>query len=213
MERQIKNKDFKILAAGDIHGDVELTKKLADKAKEENVDLVILTGDITFLDNPVKGIIEPFSKIGKKVLIIPGNHEPIATIDFFTQAYKNIQNIHGSYIKIGDIGIFGAGGADTGPFSRISDYEIYKLLKKGFEKLKNTKIRIMATHAHPSNSLIERIAPGFKGNKGIEMAIKTFKPEIALCSHIHEAWGIEEKIGNTKLINVGREGKIIEISC
>jgi len=40
----------KILAVGDIHGDSKLIKKLAEKAKEENVDLVILAGDLTILE-------------------------------------------------------------------------------------------------------------------------------------------------------------------
>ena len=44
-----------------------------------------------------------------------------------------------------------------------------------------------------------------------EKAIKQFKPDILLHGHIHEASGFEEYIGKTKVINVGREGKIIEI--
>ena len=68
----------------------------------------------------------------------------------------------------------------------------------------------MATHVHPAKSLIEKITP-FEGSEGVKKAIERFQPDIALCSHIHEAWGIEEKIGKTKLINVGREGRIIEV--
>ena len=52
-------KKFKILAAGDFHGDSSITKKLAEKAVKEKVDLVILTGDIT---SPVEtqNILKPF---------------------------------------------------------------------------------------------------------------------------------------------------------
>lgn len=202
---------MKILAAGDIHGDPKITKRLAEKAKKEDVDLVILTGDLTFLDQSIKNLIYPFSKVHKQVLIIPGNHETIATADFLAEVYSNATNIHGYSVKIGDVGIFGAGGANVGPFSRMSESELYDLLKKGFDKIKNSRFKIMATHVHPSNSLIEKITPGFRGSEGVERAIKKFKPDIAVCSHIHEAWGIEEKIGKTKLINIGKEGKIIEI--
>ena len=45
----------------------------------------------------------------------------------------------------------------------------------------------------------------------VREAIERFQPDLALCGHVHEAEGIEEKIGKTKLINVGRQGKIIEI--
>ena len=40
---------------------------------------------------------------------------------------------------------------------------------------------------------------------------KKFKPDILLSGHIHEAEGLQEKIGKTKIISVGKKGKIIEI--
>jgi uncharacterized protein len=204
-------KKFKILAAGDIHGDTELVKKLAKKAKKENVDLVILAGDITFLENSIDNLIGPFERVKKQVLIIPGNHESVATTNLLTEIYSNTRSIHGYAVKIKDVGVFGAGGANIGPFSRMKESELYDLLKRGFDSVKDSKIKIMATHMHPSNSLIEKITPFFKGSSGIERAIKKFKPDIAICAHIHEAWGVEDRMGDTLLINVGREGKIIEI--
>ena len=206
-----KSKKFKILAAGDLHGDASLANKLAETAKKENVDLVILTGDLTFIEQSTRGILSPFVKAKKKVLIIPGNHETIATADFLTQIYPDVKNIHGYSVKFGDIGIFGAGGANIGPFSRMKESELYRLLLKGFYDIKDSKVKIMVTHVHPSNSLIERFTSFFKGSYGVERAIKRLSPDIALCSHVHEASGIEEKIGITKVISVGRMGKIIEI--
>ena len=47
--------------------------------------------------------------------------------------------------------------------------------------------------------------------EAITKAIKQFKPDILIHGHIHEAGGMEEKIGKTLVINVGREGRIIEI--
>jgi len=203
---------MKILAAGDIHGDTSLVEKLAQRARKENVDLVILAGDLTFFENSTKNLIGPFKKVNKKVLIIPGNHESIATMDFLAETYSDVKNLHGYSVKFGDVGIFGAGGTSkTGPFSFISEKEMYKLLFKGFSNVKDSKIKIMVTHEHPSNSLIEKFLGRGSGNKSIEKAIESFKPDIALCSHVHEAWGIEENMNNTKLINVGREGKIIEV--
>ena len=38
-----------------------------------------------------------------------------------------------------------------------------------------------------------------------------FKPDVAISAHIHEAGGIEEKIGKTKVINVAKKPKIFEI--
>ena len=58
---------------------------------------------------------------------------------------------------------------------------------------------------------MEKFTSFFPGSDGIRKAIDKLKPDILLCSHVHEAEGIEEKIGKTKVINVGKSGKIIEI--
>ena len=76
---------MKILASGDIHGDTMLAEKLAEKAEKENVDLVVLCGDLTQFEQSTEGIIGPFAKKGKKVLLIPGNHETVATADFLAE--------------------------------------------------------------------------------------------------------------------------------
>jgi len=201
-------KKIKILAVGDIHGDTGLVKKLAEKAEKENVDLVILTGDLTFFDSSTKNLIGPFVKAKKEVLLLHGNHESIATIDFLSKLYPSTKNLHGySFIK-NDIGIFGAGGAEM-EFNKTGNTEIFDILKKGNENLKGVKKKIMVTHMHPRGSKSE--FSGFPGSKGIKKAIEKFKPDIALFSHIHEGAGIEEKIGKTKLINVSRKAKIFEI--
>ena len=75
----------------------------------------------------------------------------------------------------------------------------------------NMNKKIMVTHVHPSSTKMEKFTSFFPGSKGVERAIKKFQPDLLLCSHVHEAEGIEEKIGNTKIINVGRQGKIITI--
>jgi len=206
MEKK-QNRKFRILAAGDLHGDENLTKKLALKAEKENVDLVILTGDLTGWVE-TKNIIKPFKDKKKKVLIIPGNWDSFATADFLANFY-GVRNIHGYSVTYENIGIFGAGGAvGPGP-GAVSDSEILKTLEKAHSGLKGIEKKIMVTHMHPQGSKSE--FSGIPGSKSIEKAIKKFRPDILLHSHIHEASGMEEYIDKTRVINVARDGKIIEI--
>ena len=128
-----KPKKFKILAASDLHGDSELVKKLAKQADSENVDLVVLCGDLTGWVE-TKNIIKPFKDRNKKVLIIPGNHDSFATADFLAEMY-GIRNIHGYAVKYQDIGFFGAGGAEIGP-GRITEKELMQTLEKAHPGLK-----------------------------------------------------------------------------
>jgi len=200
---------MKILAAGDIHGDTNLAKKLAEQAEKEKVDMVILCGDITYAESSVEGIIGPFVKKNKKVLLIPGNHETMATVDFLAELY-GATNLHGYSLKVDDIGLFGCGGANVG-LSQLPEEEIYSILKKGFEKIKNMRTKVMVTHVHPQGSLMGRLSSFILGSSGVKKAVDNLKPNILLCSHVHEAEGVEEMIGDTRVINVGRKGKVLEI--
>ena len=201
-------KKTRILAIGDIHGDTGLVKKLAEKAKKEKIDLVILAGDLTFADTSTKNLIGPFLKAKKEVLLIPGNHESNATIEFLTEKYPNAKNIHGYSLHKNGLGIFGAGTADIG-INTTTNSEMFKLLEKGHKEIEKSKRKIMVTHMHPKGSKSE--FSGWEGSSAIKKAIEKFQPDILINSHIHEAGGIEEKIGKTKVINVSRKAKIFEI--
>ena len=204
----MENHKFKVLAVGDLHGDSRLASKLAERSKKENVDLVILAGDIVWSDDNINGIIGPFANAKKQVLLIPGNHETAATIDSLAEMYNNAKNIHGSHFVIEDLGIFGAGGGDIG-INVVSDSGILYLLKKGYENIKGLKRKIMVTHMHPRGSKSE--FSGFEGSKAVRKAIKYFKPNVLINAHIHEAGGIEETIEETKVLNVSRKDIIFEI--
>lgn len=205
--------NLKILAASDIHGDKDLVKKLADQAEKEGVDLVVLCGDLTMGEMSTDNIIGPFAKKHKKVLLIPGNHETVATADFLAEFYEpDARNIHGYSVQYKNVGIFGAGGTtNVGPMPPIDEGEMFDLLKKGFDKIRYLKKKIMVTHIHPTDSKIEKFSMFVPGSDAVKKALNTFKPDILLCGHVHEAEGLEEKIGSTRVINVGRKGKIIKI--
>lgn len=199
----------RILAASDIHGDKGLAKKLAERAEKENVDLVILAGDLTMADADTNGIIGPFKAKGKQVLIVPGNHESPATTGFLSQRY-NVVDLHGYGKKFGELGVFGCSGVNVG-MQQMSEQDIYETLKQAFGKVKGAKKTIMVTHVHPTGSIIENFTQFFPGSNGVKKALDNFKPDIMLCGHVHEAEGIEDKIGSTRIINVGKQGKIIDI--
>ena len=201
----------KILAVGDVHGDRGLVEKLAKKAKEEHIDIVILAGDLTHMgESDTDNLIGPFIKEGKEVLIIPGNWDSPGTMEFLEEKYApETKNLHGYSIEKGDLGIFGAGGAEGPGPGATTDKEILKTLEKAHARIENRKKKIMLTHMHPSCS--ESEFSGVRGSKGITEAIKRFKPDVLIHGHIHGGGGIEEKIGETQVVNVSRTPTIFEI--
>lgn len=199
-----KHKKLKILAAGDIHGDTKLAEKLAKKAEKENVDLVILNGDITGLVE-TENLIKPFTDRHEKVVFVPGNWDSPETASVLAKFY-GIKNIDNYYVKYKNVGIFGAGNSRG--FLETEE-EIFHKLEKNFKKIKNLEKKIMVTHIHAAGTKSE--LSGFGGSKGIRKAVEKLQPDLLISGHIHELEGVEEKVGKTKVINVGKKGKIIEI--
>lgn len=198
---------MKILALSDIHGDVHLMKEMAEKGAREKVDLVLLAGDLTNFDQPKEGLIKPFKEKGLEVAVLPGNHEGLAEIGFLVDTYK-VKNLHGYTLRKGEVGIFGCGYGDIG-LHQLNEEQFFQTLKKANESLKGVKKKLMVTHIQPSESILG--LGMFPGSQGVRRAIEEFQPDLHLCGHIHESHGIEDRIGKTRTINVGKKGMIVEL--
>jgi uncharacterized protein len=199
-------KKFKILAASDIEGDSSATKKLASKAEKEDVDLVVLAGDLTgWVES--ESILKPFIDKGKKVVFVPGNHDTSEMARFLTNMY-GAKNVGDHYVRYEDVGIFGI-GSPNGEISMRDEKKAFEKLKKDFDKVKDLEKKIMVSHLHAAGTKAE--FSGVVGSSGIRKAIEKFQPDVFLSGHIHEAEGIDEKIGKTKVFSIGKKGKIIEI--
>ena len=204
-EKRKKPDKLKILAAGDMHGDARISKALAEKAEKEKVDLVILAGDLTGLVQ-TKDIIKPFLDRKQKVIFVPGNWETDEDAKNLSRMY-GIKNIDDAYVVYKKVGILGLGSQNWALFP---DEEItFKKIKKDFDKLKNLEKKIIVSHLHAAGTKSE--LSGIPGNEALRKAIEQFQPDFFIHSHIHELEGVEEKIGKTRVINVGRKGKIIEL--
>lgn len=200
-----KQKKFKILAASDIHGDSDTAKRLAIKAQKENVDLVIITGDLTGTID-TNNLLKPFIDKNQKVVFVPGNWDSSETADFLSKLY-GVKNVGEHYVKYGDVGIFGVGSPDW--TLNLNEEKTFKKLEKDFNKIKDLEKKIMISHIHAAGTKSE--FSGIPGSTGLRKAIEKLKPDLFLSGHIHEGEGLTEKIGKTLVINVGSKGKIIEI--
>ena len=195
-------KKLKILAAADLHGNLDIAKKLSQKGKKGKVDLVILAGDVYGYEDSDEDILEPFWKEKQKVVFVPGN------CDFDNECMKLSQkgkNIHNYYVTYKDVGIIGIGSPnwklslDNGDFAGI---------KRNFDKVISGK-RVLVSHLHAEGTMAE--FSGIKGDAVLRRAVDDFKPDLLIAAHIHEGEGIEEKIGKTRVVQVGRRGKILEV--
>lgn len=200
---------MRILATGDIHGDAGFIERIAMEADNHGVDVVVLAGDIADWHGPTDNLIGPLLRNNRKVCIIPGNHDTFASADFLAELY-GITNLHGYVFKAGDVGLFGCGGANIG-FESLREEEIYDILVQGHARIKDVTTKIMVTHVHPSQTMMAQMSAFVPASAGVRSAVEKLKPDLLLCCHVHEASGIEEKIGQTRVVNVSRTMKIFDV--
>ena len=198
-------KKFKILAASDIHGDSAASKKLAEMAEKEKVDLVVLAGDITGVVE-TKNIIKPFTDRNQRVVFVPGNWDSSESVEFLSKLY-GIKNVGKHYVKYDDVGVFGVGSPDWQ--MNLNEKKTMKKLEDDFNKIKDLEKKIMVSHLHASDTKAE--FSGIEGEEVLRKAIEKFQPDVFLSGHIHEAEGLNEKIGKTRVFSLGKKGRVIEL--
>lgn len=203
---------MKILSISDIHGETNdnFTKYLKDN--KENIDLVLINGDLTdfgpleFATDFLNSILD----LGFDVFAVPGNCDPNGICNVITDT--NAVCLHNQIIAYGDVVIFGFGGSNKTPFDtpgEFTDIHIYDAIKElhaEYDYIANDetpKIKILLTHAPPYNTKADLIPDGdHVGSKALRQAIEEFKPDINLCGHIHEGKSID-KIRDTDVVNPG----------
>ncbi|MFA6073712.1 MAG: metallophosphoesterase [Candidatus Woesearchaeota archaeon] len=197
---------MKILAFTDLHEDYEFAEEL--KKKADKVDLIICAGDITVFGDNIEDAFNFLDSLGKKVLIVHGNHECGETMHKFCHKSKNVIFVHKTYVEIGDLVVFGYGGGGFAEEERG-----FLSVEHMFAKLiMQKKHSILLTHAPPYMTKLDQM------NKDYHVGVKTFRrfiektqPSMAISGHIHETFKKIDKIGKTVIVNPGPGGAIIQL--
>src|SRR3989344_4274956 len=88
---------MKILAFTDIHGSMSALRRLKQRAKAQNPDLLVCAGDVSIFENRIMGILRKLNQFNKKIIMIHGNHENGSTFNKYSKSLKNIAFIHKGY--------------------------------------------------------------------------------------------------------------------
>ncbi|MFH2028869.1 MAG: metallophosphoesterase [Nanoarchaeota archaeon] len=202
---------MKILAFADMHDNNAAFERLKEKAKK--ADILICAGDLTIFENNIEKLLNKLNRLNKQVLMIPGNHEDPNSLKLIVDQFENIINIHKlSFIKDNCLFL----GYGDGGFSMIdrnfekASKNFEKEIKKFRENNKDARI-ILATHAPPYNTNIDKIGKNPCGVKNIKDFILKVRPDLAIAGHLHENAKKRDKVKNTIIINPGADGEIIDL--
>ncbi len=197
---------MKIIAITDIHGNY---KKAEEIILYEKPDILIIGGDLTNVGSIKEAelAIQKFQKYTAEMLSIAGNMDLPGHDTLFDQ---HGISINGNGKIINGIGFFGVSGAPLSPLNtpyEIEEKSVSEILIKGFKKIKDTKIKILVSHAPPYGTELDVIHSGrHVGSTAVKNFIEAHDINVLICGHIHEARG-KCLFNNIQMINCGEGSK------
>jgi len=187
---------MKFLVVSDIHGNMAAADWINSIAEKEDVDYVLVLGDITdFGPNEVaEKILGP---VKRDVYAIPGNCDPLSLPDTISSVAIDM---HGKTADLDGFHVAGLGGSNPTIFNtpfELDEETIYKMLKPI-----SKEGMILMVHA-PPYGINDMIPSGLNvGSKSILKIVKEFRPVLVLSGHIHEDYGVKY-INGTTFVNPG----------
>ena len=196
---------MKILAFVDLHGSMGVLKKLASVAKKEKVEYIVCAGDITIFSENMQQIVSKLDELGIPVIMTHGNHEEESTLRRVCERTKNVKFLHKEVLETNGyvFMVYGGGG-----FS-IKDPGFEKWSNQAMKKISEGKKIILVTHAPPYGTKLDLILDQSAGSKSIRQFIKLVQPKLVICGHLHENFGIKDRIDKTRIINPGPWGAVL----
>ena len=197
---------MRILAFSDLHRDRRRARRLVQMAGE--ADVVVGAGDFASFRLGLDRTIDSLREIDVPVILVPGNNESDNALWRASGGWPSAVVLHGSGRVIDGVPFFGlGGGVPPTPFPWSFDLSEEEADARLAECPDGA---VLAVHSPPSGYVDEAFGRHL-GSEAILRAIERRRPRLVVCGHIHQAWGQEARIGETRVVNVGPEGAFLDV--
>lgn len=198
---------MRLLAFSDLHRDLSRARELAALAGD--ADVVIGAGDFASVHEGLEEMIETLASIETPTLVVPGNNETAEALSAACDGWEAVIVLHGATAEVGGRTFFGLGaGIPVTPWDwsyDLDEEEAGSLLAGCPEGA------VMVLHSPPRGHCDLSGGGDHLGSEAILDAIEAKRPPLAVCGHIHESWGCESRIGQTQVLNLGPDGRTLEL--
>ena len=189
---------MRILAFSDLH----LARARAEEivAASRVADLVIGAGDFCNMRKGIADAMALLDGIEAPLVMVPGNNESLEELRM--AAPESATVLHGDSVTMDGVTLFGiGGGVPVTPFGAWS----WDLTENEAAELLETAggADVIISHS-PPKGIADRTSTGLSvGSTAVHAAAERVQPKLLLCGHIHDCWGEEGEIGQTRVKNLG----------
>jgi Icc-related predicted phosphoesterase len=210
---------MRLLAFTDLHGPTKHLAALAAKAAEPEVDALLCAGDFTQFGAHAPPVLERLAASGLPLYAVPGNHEDDRLLAAARGRFPLLENVNGRWRELDGVWICGFGG--PAPFRRTMPQDAGEPYPEILALWKNLPLAVkerrapavLLSHYPPLDTVLDEPSPGrHDGSEQVRKFIEALQPAVAICGHMHRAFGREGRMGPTRLVNPGPAGMVIDIS-
>jgi uncharacterized protein len=198
---------MRLLAFSDLHTDRDRAERLVEAASE--ADAVVGAGDFASVHRGLEEMIGALAAIEAPTLLVPGNNETDAALREAAADWPAATVLHGEGAELDGIAFFGLGaGVPITPWDwsfDLSDDDAAELLAGCPEG------GVLISHSPPRGHVDVSGAGDHLGSGAVLDAIEAKRPRLCLCGHIHESWGRESTVGETRIVNLGPDGSWFDL--
>jgi Icc-related predicted phosphoesterase len=193
---------MRLLAFSDLHRDLGRARDLAERAGE--VDVVAAVGDFASVHRGLKDVIEALSAIETPTMLVPGNNETEDALRAACAGWQAATVLHGAGAEIEGVPFYGLGaGVPVTPW----DWSFDLTEEEAEAKLVGCpEGAVLLVHSPPKGHVDDGL-----GSEAVLRAIEQKRPRIAVCGHIHQCWGQESRVAQTRVLNLGPEGAVLDV--
>jgi len=192
----------RVLAFSDLHRDLDQAARLVELSRD--ADAVIGAGDFASVHEGLDETIGALVGIEVPAVLVPGNNETEEALREAAAAWPAATVLHGGLASVDGVEFFGLGaGVPVTPWDwsfDLSDEQAAERLAACPEGA------VLVVHSPPYGHADESSAGDHLGSTAILEAIEAKRPPLVVCGHIHESWGRESAVGETRVVNLGPAG-------
>jgi len=197
---------LRLLIFSDIHGDWGALGRLLDI----EADFYIAAGDQVTWSRGYESCGEILRARGERMYVLPGNHESADRVAGMC-AHYGLHDLHERHFQAGRWHVAGLGYSNPTPFNTPGEYSEPQLADR-LVRFSELRPLVLICHAPPYGTALDQIRQGLHaGSRSVAEFIARRQPEYFFCGHIHEAAGVEVRLGRTLARNVGKAGYLLEL--
>lgn len=197
---------MRILAFSDLHRDLAGAARLVERSRE--ADAVVCAGDLASVHQGLAETVDALRSIEVPTVLVPGNNETEADLQAACGDWEGGTVLHGEGRELDGVRFYGLGaGVPVTPWEwsfDLTEEEAASMLEPCPDDA------VLVLHSPPLGHA--DVSSGrHLGSAAIRDAIARRTSPLAVCGHIHESWGAESSIGETKVLNLGPDGMFLDL--